>query len=188
MAAGSVFLRLARKSPCSVLVIPDKALAHLNRALVMIDGSEHSKLALSTALAIVRASRADKPQVLAQSVYTVGYGYGYAGMSFAEAVANMEARTRERLQPILDEVDTSGVDFELILSYADNISQAAYDLATARHMDFIVVGSKGTTIVPSAFLGGVGEQVVAGSPAPALIVKKKGETVRFLDVLLGTDD
>lgn len=183
-AAGSTFLRLARKAPCSVLVVPDKSRLHLGRALVLVDGSEHARLALDTALTIVRTDPGGKPEVLAQCVYTVDYGYRYAGLSFSEAVANMEKITRERLQPMLDEADTTGVEFELVLTYSEHVPQAAYDLASARNMDFIVVGSRGARTAPAALMGGVEERVLAGSPAPVLVVKKKGETVRFLDALL----
>jgi nucleotide-binding universal stress UspA family protein len=183
-AAGSTFLRLARKAPCSVLVVPDRARLHLGRALVLVDESEHARLALETALAIVRVDPGERPEVIAQCVYTVDYGYRYAGLSFSEAVANLEKITRERLQPMIDAVDTTGVEFELVLTYSQHVSQAAYDLASARNMDFIVVGSRGAHTAPATLMGGVEERVLAGSPDPVLVVKKKGETVRFLDALL----
>jgi nucleotide-binding universal stress UspA family protein len=106
---------------------------------------------------------------------------------FAGSRAPKLAKKRPLLQPALDELDTSGVDSELVLSDSERVNQAAYDLVTAGNMDFVVVGSKGTARVPSALLGGVGEQVIAGSAA-ALAVKKKGETARFPEVLPGAGD
>ncbi len=183
MAAGSTFLRLARKAPCSVLVVPDRAIPHFGRALVLVDESERAREALGKAIALVRAGGESNPQVIAQSVYTVNYGSRYAGLEYHEAVRNMERITRDRLEP-LSKVDTQGVKFELVLTCARDVGAAAYDLASARRMDFIVMGSHGTATLPASLLGGVAERVLAGSPLPVLIVKRKGETVGFLSALL----
>jgi nucleotide-binding universal stress UspA family protein len=183
MAAGSAFLRLARKAPCNVLVVPDRAIPHLGRALVLVDESDHAREALIKTIALVRASGEPNPQVIAQSVYTVNYGSRYAGLEYHEAGKNMERHARERLAP-LTKIDTTGVKFELVLTCSRDVGAAAYDLASARNMDLIVVGSRGTASLPASLLGGVAERVLAGSPLPVLIVKRKGETIGFLAALL----
>ncbi|MBI4580233.1 MAG: universal stress protein [Planctomycetes bacterium] len=71
MGVGATFYRLARKTPCDVLVVPAGAHAHLSRLLVLVDGSPHSRMALDTALHLAKAS-GERPQVLVQSVYSVG--------------------------------------------------------------------------------------------------------------------
>ena len=51
---GAAFSKLARKCPCSVLVVPSHARVHLSRMLVPVDFSEHSKLALEQAIDVAR--------------------------------------------------------------------------------------------------------------------------------------
>lgn len=183
LGVGTAFYRLARKTPCDVLVAPVGARAHLSRLLVLVDGSAHSRMALETALQLARAG-GGKPQVLVQSVYGVTYGYHYEGTSLEEARRHREALQREKIEAFLADVDTTGVEFEVVYTCSLNISATAYDLASARHMDAIVIGSRGATLPAIALLGGTTERVLLNAPIPVLLVKRKGETFRFLDAVL----
>jgi nucleotide-binding universal stress UspA family protein len=186
LAAGSAFTRLARKCPCSVLVVPDGAHAHLGRVVVLVDGSEHSKAALRVALALARADGKGHAQVVVQSVYTISYGYQYAGLTRAESAKQMEQITRNEIKEFLADVDVSGVEFEIVATCSDSVASAAEDLASARSMDVVVMGSRGKTTAPAGLVGSSTERILATCPLPALIVKKKGETVRFLDALFSS--
>lgn len=184
LAAGSVFYRVARKAPCSVLLTPEYARTHLSRLLVMVDFSEHSRLALETALVIARACGESTPQVLVHSTYRVGYGYRYSGMNFDEAAASLKKQTADKLAAFLTGLDTSGLQFETVVACAESATAAAMNLATARNMDAVVLGSRGMTRPAAVLLGSTTEQMVASAPLPVLIVKRKGETTRFVDALL----
>jgi nucleotide-binding universal stress UspA family protein len=183
MGMGAAFYRLARRSPCDLLVVPDGARPHLNRLLVLIDGSEYSRMALQTALDISRAS-GEKAQVVAQSVYGVGYGYQYTGKSIEDAGRELEAITRKRVEESIATVDTRGVDFEVVCMCSQNAAAAACDLASARNMDAIVIGSRGPTLPAVAVLGETTDRVVQHSSVPVLVVKQKRKTFRFLDAVL----
>ncbi len=183
LGVGSTFYRLARKSPCDVLVVPENAHPHLSRLLVLVDGSEHSRMAMETAIEIAKAGT-EKPQVLVQSVYCVGYGYGYTGKSLEEAVSQLGAITRKQIEQFLANVDTSGVDFQVVCTCSRDIAVAAHDLASAKNMDAIVIGSRGATLPAIALLGATTERVLLNAPIPVIVVKRKGETFRFLDAML----
>lgn len=184
LGVGSVFYRLARKAPCSVLVAPEHAHPHLNRLLVMTDCSAHSRLAIETSMLLARSCGGSKPQIVVHSSVHVGYGYRYAGRTLEQAVAEAEKRTSEQINRFVSDLDTSGVEFEIIVASSESASGAALALASARHMDAIVLGSRGMTMPAAVLLGSTAERVLAGSPLPVLIVKRKGETIRFLDALL----
>lgn len=184
-AAGSTFARLGRKAPCSVLVVPEKARTHFGRLLVLVDFSAHSKRGLQIALGMARASAEPKPQVVVLTVYTVNYGYRYTGQTLDEAARNLEKIWHVKMDEFLEGVDTTGVDLEVIHEWSRSIEAAAFDIANARNMDMIVLGSRGAGAYMSGFLGPTAERVLHLAPLPVFIVKKKGETVRFLDVLLG---
>lgn len=184
MAVGSAFARLARKAPCSVLVVPDQAYPHFARIAVPVDFSEHSKLALQSALAIARNCGESNPQVIAQSIYEIGYGYRYTGLSFAEAVADREAKARTQLDKFVSDVDTTGVKFEKIVTCTQHATVAVHDLVSTRNLDLIVAGSRGMTATSAMLLGSFATRLIVHAPVPVLVAKKKGETLRFLDALL----
>jgi nucleotide-binding universal stress UspA family protein len=187
MAVGSAFTKLARKAPCSVLVVPNYCRPHLSRFLVPVDFSEHSKLALQTALNVARGGcrGAEKPQVLVQTVYHVGYGYHKLGLDFDEAVAKQGEVLAKQLEEFAADFDTSGVEFETVCTCSEGPAAAVHELTAARKMDMIVVGSRGLSPAAAAILGGTAERILVHAPQPVLIVKRKGETIRLLNALLG---
>ena len=185
LATGHAFNRLARKAPCSVMLIPEGAAVHLSRVLVPVDFSEHAKLALRAAVELARASGEPRPQVLVQTVFNVGYGYSKTGRTLEEAVREQEQMHQRRLEEFVRDVDFHGLTCELQCSSADEPEAAIVQLAQARKVDLICVGSRGMTRMASVILGGTTERIVAAAPMPVLIVKRKGETLGLLDVLLG---
>jgi nucleotide-binding universal stress UspA family protein len=186
-AVGSVCTKLARKSPCSVLIVPDYCRPHVSRILVPVDFSEHSRLALNAALEIARASAdsGEQPQVIVQTVGCVAYGYHMLGMNRDEAIAKQAQVTQEKLDEFLKDIDTDGVQFETIVTWSEDIAAAVHELAAVRKMDMIAVGSRGLSPAVAAILGGNAERILLHAPQPVLIVKRKGETVGLLNALLG---
>ncbi len=186
-AAGSAFTRLARKSPCSVLVVPNYCRPHMSRLLVTVDFSEHSRLALEAALEIARAAaaRGERAQVLVHNVYCVGYGYHKLGLSFQQAVAQRGKLAQEKLDKFVSQFDTSGIEFDTVCTCSDDVTSAVLSLSAARKMDMIVVGSRGMSTAAAVVLGGTAERILANSAQPLLIVKQKGETIGLLNALLG---
>jgi len=186
-AVGAACTKLARKSPCSVLLVPNYCRPHVSRILVPVDFSEHSKLALTAALEIARAGAVDgeQPQVLVQSVYCAAYGYHMLGMDRDQATAKQAEVTQENLDEFLVGIDTSGVEFETVCTCSEDTAAAVHELAAARKMDMIAVGSRGLSPTAAAILGGTAERILLHAPQPVLIVKRKGETVGLLKALLG---
>ncbi len=185
LATGHAFNRLARKAPCSVLLVPEGAAVHLSRVLVPVDFSEHAKLALQAAVKLARAAGKPNPQVHVQTVFSVGYGYSKTGLTLEEAVAELERRNRQRLEDFVRDIDMSGLTCELYCSASDEPENAILQLAQARKVDLICVGSRGLSRMASVILGGTAERIVAQASVPTLIVKRKGETLGLLDLLLG---
>jgi len=184
LAVGSVFYRLARKAPCSVLAVPEHARTHLSRLLVMVDGSPCSTQALETAAAVARGCGERNPQLVVQSTFYVGYGYHFINQNLEAVIAERRAMVAQKLDAQLAKVDTAGLMLEKVVSNSDAPAQAALNLASAMNLDCIVIGSRGMTEPAAALLGSTAERLVVSASLPVLVVKKKGETVRFLDALL----
>lgn len=188
-AVGSAFTRLTRKAPCSVLIVPNYCRPHVSRLHVAVDFSEHSRLAVETAIDIARASagtgEGDEAQILVHTVYTVGYGYHMVGMDFTEAMAKQCEVTRQKLAEFLADIDTAGVPLEAICTCSEDPAAGVHALAAARKMDMIVAGSRGLSRAAAVILGGTAERILLHAPQPVLIVKRKGETTTLLNALLG---
>lgn len=181
---GSTFARLARKAPCTVFTVPRGARPHLERLLIAVDFSEHSKLALENAIGIAKASGAGRPQLIVHSNAILGYGYTKLGLTLQQAVVERERVARQQLEEFVRQVDTSGVAVELVPTVADSTDDAILEVAISRKMDVIVVGSRGQGSV--SILGSTPERLLHHSPLPVLIVKRKGETVPILEALFGS--
>jgi nucleotide-binding universal stress UspA family protein len=185
-AVGAAFTRLARKSPCSVLVVPNYCRPHVSRLLVAVDRSNHSRSALETALSIARTAsqKGESAQVLVHNVYSIGYGYHKLGIDFQQAMAQRGAAAQKQLDEFVSELDTSGVEFDTVCTCSEDVAGAVHEMAAARKMDMIVVGSRGLSRAAAVVLGGTAEQVLVNAAQPVLIVKHKGETTGLLNALL----
>jgi nucleotide-binding universal stress UspA family protein len=184
MAVGSTFKRLAIKSPCSVLVITEYSQPHFERFLIPTDLSEHSGRAVTAVLDIARTSDHPNPEIILQHNIAVGYGYQYSGVSFEEFARDLEENAMVEVQRFLEQIDAQGFDIETVITCSDHIHEAVTQLAVARKMDLVVVGSRGVGSPLHALLGDTAERILMACPLPVLIVKQKGETLGILDAIL----
>ena len=168
-----------------MLVVPVYARVHLERYLVPVDCSDHSRRALELTLALARRVAGEKAQVVTQQVYSVGYGYQYTGADFHDAGKKLEEVCNAKLKKFMADLDTSGIEIRSINTCSDDPARAVSDLAIAMKLDVIVIGSRGLSTTMAALLGSTAERILMASPLPVLIVKKKGETTRLLTALLG---
>ncbi len=183
LSVGSRFARLARKAPCSVLLIPEGVTPHLSRLLVAVDFSEGSKRALETAIRMALASAQDRPQVVCQHVFDVHYGHRYAGATLEEVTHDIETHRRREFDRFLASVDTGGVSVELLLTASHEPATAVLHVAAIRKMDVVLVGSRGHSFASTLLMGGFSEQILVAAAAPVMIVKQKGETRGFLKAI-----
>lgn len=183
MGRKEAFYRLARKAPCHVFVVPAGARAQLKRLQVVLDGSEHSKMALDMAIALSRASE-NRPHILVHSIYSVPYGSHYAGMTLEEAGRHFEKLARSQTEELLGGIPHEDVTLEVVYTCSQDPAAAALDLASANNTDAILLGSQGATLPANALLGSSTEKILRDASVPVLVVKRKGETFRFLDALL----
>ncbi len=186
LSAGSELYRLVQQAGCSVLFTPSQAHAHLSRLLVWADRTENSRFAVRTAVELARATGDRHPQVLVHAVYSLGYGQHYTGRTRSQAARDVERLTREELTSFLMEIELSGVQLEIVCTCSDDPAAALIDLAAARNMDAVVVGTSDATLPASVLMGGTVKTIVSASPVPVLVAKRKGQKIYFLDALLAT--
>jgi len=186
LGLGAKISRIVRKTPCSVLVIPELCEPHFDRIMVAIDCSDHSRRAVETALEIAKASRAT-PQMVAVTVRSVGLGYDVAGHTFQEAADQQVNFGQKQLTDFLAEIPTDGIDIAKMVLISESPALAVTHAAMARKVDIVIVGSRGASSTTAALLGSNSEQLLATCALPTMVVKEKGETMSLLEAIFSMD-
>lgn len=186
---GSVSDRVARESPCPVVLVPPSATSSagqpvpLDRVLVPLDGSE---LALSAADHLLGLAGARALEFVLVEVVTSGFAETMAMASHSgwmteapvpDAYATLPdiARAREdageRLGSTAERLRASGVN-EVRARVVEERDPAAAILRMAREelVDFIAMSSRGAGGLKRFVLGSVAERVVRESEVPVLVV------------------
>ncbi len=187
LGIGSGILRIVRKSPCSVLVIPELCTPHLDRVMVAVDRSKHAVMAMDAAIAIAKASGNPNAQLETVLVRNVVSRPELAGVTFDEdATAQVEFAQRD-MDLFLADINTQGITVKPIIALSDEPAKAISHVVMARKMDLLVVGSRGATRPAAMFLGSKSEGLLMTCALPILIVKEKGETLNLLEALFAMD-
>lgn len=174
--------KLARKGPCSLLVVPENSHARIERILVGIDFSEHSIDALQTAISIAEAAGLE--QVLCVHSYQVPIGYEKTGKSHDEFADIMCKNAKTSFEQFSKKISTQGVSLVPIFRLDHSPEHAISEEAADKNADLVVLGSRGRSPGASILLGSVTEAVLKKIKAPVLAVKQKGKTLNLLGALL----
>ena len=140
----------------------------MKRFLVAVDGSDGSKAAVDEAIALARDLDASltfvcvrKPpsSVLGHPYYErqLSHDLGHARQAIAEAVETARTAGVESDGEILE-----GHAVDEIVSLADN-----------RHVDLVIVGSRGHGALAGALLGSVSREIVQHASVPVLVAKQR---------------
>jgi len=183
---GSRVVRIGRKSPCSVLVVPELCTPHFGRIMVAVDCSDHSRRAIGTAIALAKTSSEKHSQVVALTVRQLPSRPDLAGVTFKESVETQRQRGYRDLDSFLSSIDAQGVSIEPLVVLSENPALAITHAATAKKMDVVVAGSRGTTSTTATLLGSTSEELLMACAMPILLTKEKGETLSFLEALFAT--
>ncbi|MEQ8924610.1 MAG: universal stress protein [Fulvivirga sp.] len=174
---------IARKCPCSLLLVTEDSKLQLNKVLVPVDFSNHSSLAMRQA---IEARSNNGFELSAIHIYSVPSGYHKTGKSFEEFSDVMKTHAQKNFRQFLESNDfPSDIPCEYELTKDAKYAPLAYEYAEKHNIDLIIIGSKGRTAVSSILMGSVAEKLVyIDSHIPVLIVKSKGENMSFLDALM----
>lgn len=175
-------LKLVRKTPCSVLVIPAGVPAQYERILVPVDFSEHSRDALEVACAIAKAI--PSASVVVVHAYEVPLGWHKSGHSYEEFAEIMKGHAQRHWNEFLPRVNTQGVSLQVRFDLSEKVPRTILSVAEDCDASLIVLGSHGRTQPAAVLLGHVADTVCTRTARPILCVKKKGEVVNFLHALL----
>ena len=107
IASGTLFEKLARKAPCSLLFIPEGTEPQFTNILVPTDFSENSMDAMEVSIALASAS--ETPEIHCLHVYDVPVGYYKTGKSYEEFAEIMKGHAEKNYKEFIKKVDLKGI-------------------------------------------------------------------------------
>ncbi|MFO7942232.1 MAG: universal stress protein [Bacillota bacterium] len=143
----------------------------LDRLLVCVDGSDHSREAAEFAASMVE--KYEIPEVLMVHVVPTTAVYEGIDVWRVNVMTFLEEHGEKLLDEAVETMKETGVEVEGILTHGDPGSQIV-KTARKRDVDLIIMGSRGITGLASVFLGSVGERVARNARCSVLIIR--GET------------
>ena len=182
---GVVPDRISRKAPCAVLIVPEDVPVKLEHVLIPIDFSPYSDMALDVVAEF--SVKTLSMRVIALVVTKVPTGFYTTGKSYEEFSTLIQNNAHEKLRKFIAKSSAAQLDVKPVIVVEDKkaVGDVIHDVAGQEGADLIIVGSKGQSAASVLLLGSVTERLIRRSDKiPALIVKKKGETLGFLDALL----
>jgi nucleotide-binding universal stress UspA family protein len=182
-ASGSLFEKVARKAPCSVLFVPEGTKAWYANILVPIDFSENSVDALDTAIAIASASSGIQ-EIHCLHVYSVPLGYYKTGKSYEEFAEIMKGHAEKKYQEFMKNIDLKGFTATPIFKLEKKEYKGIEEVIKEHEISLLVIGARGRKAGAGVLLGSVTEHLINTTTIPLLAVKKKGTGLGLLDALL----
>lgn len=175
--------KVAKSIGSSVIFVTEKPSNQLERILVSIDYSEHSKTAFEIGIALQQKTNA---KLLSNHVYKVPTGYYKTGKTYEEFADIMLENTKKECDKFFKSIDLEGVDYEHTYALDDDPHPAdkIYKTGAEKGVDLIMIGSKGRSGPASVLIGSVAEKLVEeGNDIPIMIVKMGKENMGFIDAL-----
>jgi len=185
--SGAFARKLVRRAICSVMIVPVQSIPKFEKALLPIDFSEYSQMAMETAYDLAKAT-GWRLELNCLNIYTLPNGYLSSGKStdeFAKIMSeNAKKRFKHFMKPFRSNNDLN-VTCQYKLDTRNQIDKLIFNIALVEHVDLIVIGSRGRTSIAAAFLGSTTEKMLVHNiSVPSLVIKKKEQNLGFFDALL----
>jgi len=181
----SVFAtRLARRSPCSILIIPEGTKVDFSEIFVPVDFSDYSILSIEMALKLANDRGA---KIYVENTYQIPSSYRYSGKSHRDFDKLMQENALKELQLILQHVEPGKDEIIPILSLdkGDGLVNTVYKEAKKKGVKLLVMGAKGKTTASAFFIGGKAERMIRiNNSFPFLIIRKKGDKQGLIESYL----
>lgn len=176
---GQLSERMARKSPCSVLVVPEHSRPRISRILVPVDFSARSVEALKFALGL--AQLADSPRVDCVHAFRVPPQYEMTGTPYEAFAEEMRKSSLKSFSQLTASYGTGQTPLSVDVVLDRNPGHAVAEAIKGNNNDLVVMGARGRNAAAAVLLGSVTEHVIWATQVPLLVVKKKGANAAILD-------
>ncbi|WP_268033541.1 universal stress protein [Algoriphagus sp. PAP.12] len=180
--SGALANGVAKKAPCSVMLLQEKRPAGLpKKIMVPTDFSEHNHMIYDFGERIADQLKA---QLVPVHIYQVPHGYSKTGKSYEEFADIMKANAKKDFEAFVSHHDHPELECDFVLDEGEDAGELLLKEAMKLGVDMFIMGSRGRTKSAAILLGSTAEKVIkANNVLPMLIFKKKGETMGFFDAL-----
>ena len=178
--------RIARRSPCSLLLIPENHTVRLDRIFIPVDFSDYSDLSLKTTLELTKD---EESEIFLQNVINVPSSYRYSGKSYQEFGEIIKGHLQKDLDILIRKAapTTQMLTPVFNLDKGESVMDTIWREARKREVDLIVMGAKGRTAASAILIGSKAEKMIRiNYTIPLLIIRKKGGVAGILETLRET--
>jgi len=186
---GIAAQQIVRRIPCSVIFIPEKPKMRLNEIFVCNDFSNFAKLAMGEAIMLAQIN-ADVT-IFCEHVFHIPDKKYRPDMSTAAFKQLMIDHSTKKYNECISEIDTKDAHITPLFT-PDNdwpLVQVIKDMAHRKHVDLIIIGSKGKSTESTIFIGTTAEKMTRiDFGCPLLIVKKKEDEFNFANIMKAGPD
>lgn len=199
MGQGAIVRKMARKGPCSLLVVPQNAALRISRIMLPIDFSEYSRDS------IIKASNLCKnlpgSTLILEHVYQSSDWYldqtHETTFEVEEHLQKKETLDQKleyyfynKLTEFLEEFKLQDIPWQTKLTShinrQDSISHLIMQDAREVKADLLIMGARGKSSPLAVLMGSVAEKINRLSKKmPLLILRKKGDNTSLIRTLLG---
>lgn len=175
--------RIARRSPCSLLLIPQKTKLKFDKILIPVDFSDYSRPSLERALSLTKNQ---KSTIYLHNVISVPSSYRYSGKSYSEFAKIIQGHTEKDLAILTHDVKTTGQELQPVFTTEDgkNIIDLIWKESDTKKVDLIIMGAKGRTSA-AIFIGSKAERMIRiNDTTPLMIIRKKGEMAGIIQTIM----
>lgn len=169
--SGITAKRVARKTKCNVLFVPNKASADIKNILVPIDFSDHSAKALRSALEICKKLPDAKVTCLYVVDLPIDDYYSRSLQSTGYKAVLMEAAQKAYDQFMQEHAfDLNLIEPTFVENYYQNTAQHIHEYAQNAPCDLIMIGAQGHTAFENFLYGSVTERLVEKNKSVPLMI------------------
>ena len=180
--SGSLAKGVAKKAPCSVLLLQERRPPGLpKKIMIPSDFSDHTDLIYDFG---ERISEELGAELMPVHLYEVPHGYSRTGKTYEEFAEIMKENAQEDFKRFIQKHNHKELECHFVLNDGEGQGKALLEEAEKLGADMILLGSRGKTKSAAILLGSVAEKLVlVNNVLPMLIFKKKNETMGFFEAL-----
>lgn len=175
-------VKLARKAPCSVLIVPEDAKAEINSIVVPVDFSHHAKDAVEIAVEFAIAAKI--PVITLLHLFKLPSGYSKNGKCEDEFCEIMKNNAREEYEYFIEDIDFKGIEVIMHIGHDEHLAHGILEEIKLQGSDLIIVGGRGRDAGAGILMGSITEDMIKLSPVPILAVKDKSKGMSFFESIL----
>jgi len=152
----------------------------MERLLVATDWSESSRSAVEEAIQLARACSS---KLIAMTTVITNVGYEDA---MPWVVEQAEKEMQDKLASIRRMASEQGIDCETFVYRGEEPHMDIVNAAVMKHVDMIVMGTRGRTGIKKLIMGSVTGNVIGQAPCKVLVVPPSAKT-GYRSILIATD-